>query len=147
MRQFVVDRGPYQYFVFGNERLLVRRLARNSSVRVFRDEVRCVEVKPIAGTRPRGATQDEDDPAGVLEMRLDGKELAEHMSADRSSPGTTSPGSAFHRHPPRRAADERGALCPRSGDLVSSVAFGHAWPDLLLDAFDALRGLASTSAR
>ena len=37
-----------------------------------------VEVKPIAGTRPRGASGDEDDRLEA-EMRLDGKELAEHM--------------------------------------------------------------------
>jgi anthranilate synthase component 1 len=37
-----------------------------------------VEVKPIAGTRPRGLTADEDDRLEA-EMRLDHKELAEHM--------------------------------------------------------------------
>jgi anthranilate synthase component 1 len=37
-----------------------------------------LEVKPIAGTRPRGATPDEDDRFEA-ELRLDGKELAEHM--------------------------------------------------------------------
>jgi anthranilate synthase component 1 len=39
---------------------------------------RTVEVKPIAGTRPRGKSPDEDDRLEA-EMRLDGKELAEHM--------------------------------------------------------------------
>ena len=39
---------------------------------------RTVEVKPIAGTRPRGGTPDADDRLEA-EMRLDGKELAEHM--------------------------------------------------------------------
>lgn len=37
-----------------------------------------VEVRPIAGTRPRGETLDEDNRIEV-EMRLDEKELAEHM--------------------------------------------------------------------
>jgi anthranilate synthase component 1 len=37
-----------------------------------------VEVRPIAGTRPRGATADEDDRL-ESELRLDGKELAEHI--------------------------------------------------------------------
>lgn len=37
-----------------------------------------VEVRPIAGTRPRGATPDEDDRLEA-DMRLDEKELAEHM--------------------------------------------------------------------
>jgi anthranilate synthase component 1 len=39
---------------------------------------RTVEVKPIAGTRPRGSSPDEDDRLEA-EMRLDAKELAEHM--------------------------------------------------------------------
>ena len=39
---------------------------------------RVLEVKPIAGTRPRGASPDEDDRLEA-EMRLDAKELAEHM--------------------------------------------------------------------
>ncbi|MCW3798291.1 chorismate-binding protein [Sphingomonas sp. BN140010] len=51
-----------------------------TSVRLFRgpEGGLTVEVKPIAGTRPRGATPDEDDRLEA-EMRLDGKELAEHM--------------------------------------------------------------------
>jgi anthranilate synthase component 1 len=35
-------------------------------------------VKPIAGTRPRGADADEDDRMEA-DLRLDGKEMAEHM--------------------------------------------------------------------
>lgn len=50
-----------------------------SSVRVFRDEGwNTVEVRPIAGTRARGANTDEDDRLEA-ELRLDGKEIAEHM--------------------------------------------------------------------
>jgi anthranilate synthase component 1 len=46
---------------------------------VFRSEGwNNVEVRPIAGTRPRGANPDEDDRM-ESELRLDGKELAEHM--------------------------------------------------------------------
>ena len=57
----------------------VRRLAGNLGPRVNGGKsVRNVEVKPIAGTRPRGATGDEDDRLEA-EMRLDAKELAEHM--------------------------------------------------------------------
>lgn len=37
-----------------------------------------VSVGPIAGTRPRGATADEDD-RNEADMRLDAKEVAEHM--------------------------------------------------------------------
>jgi anthranilate synthase component 1 len=37
-----------------------------------------VEVKPIAGTRPRGTNSDEDDRLEA-DLRLDHKEIAEHM--------------------------------------------------------------------
>ena len=38
----------------------------------------CVSVSPIAGTRPRGATSDEDD-RHEADLRLDAKEVAEHL--------------------------------------------------------------------
>jgi anthranilate synthase component 1 len=50
-----------------------------TSVRLYREEGwPTVEVRPIAGTRPRGTTADEDDRFEA-EMRLDEKEMAEHM--------------------------------------------------------------------
>lgn len=39
---------------------------------------RIVSVRPIAGTRPRGATADEDD-RNEADLRLDAKEVSEHM--------------------------------------------------------------------
>jgi anthranilate synthase component 1 len=72
------DPSPYQFFVSSPDHLLFGA-SPETSVRVFkRDGVATVEVKPIAGTRPRGATEDEDDRMEA-EMRLDQKELAEHM--------------------------------------------------------------------
>lgn len=93
---------------------------------------RTVEVKPIAGTRPRGPTPDADDRMEA-EMRLDGKELAEHMMlvdlarndvARVSLPGT--------RRVAKLLTVERFA---RVMHLVSSVT-GILRPGL--DAFDAL---------
>jgi anthranilate synthase component 1 len=93
---------------------------------------RTVEVKPIAGTRPRGTSPDGDDRMEA-EMRLDGKELAEHMMlvdlarndvARVSLPGT--------RRVARLLTVERFA---RVMHLVSSVT-GTLRPGL--DAFDAL---------
>nr|WP_314443092.1 anthranilate synthase component 1 [uncultured Sphingomonas sp.] len=93
---------------------------------------RIVEVKPIAGTRPRGASPDADDRMEA-EMRLDGKELAEHMMlvdlarndvARVSLPGT--------RRVAKLLTVERFA---RVMHLVSSVT-GTLRPGL--DAFDAL---------
>lgn len=73
-----LDPSPYQFFVSGPEHI-VFGASPETSVRVFSDAgVATVEVKPIAGTRPRGTTGDEDDRLEA-EMRLDHKETAEHM--------------------------------------------------------------------
>ncbi len=103
-----------------------------TAVRVTRD--RMVELRPIAGTRPRGCTPDEDDRFEA-ELRLDDKELAEHMMlvdlarndvARVSAPGT------------RRVANlltvERYA---RVMHLVSSVT------GRLADGLDAFHALAA----
>jgi anthranilate synthase component 1 len=73
-----LDPSPYHFFVAAPDHLLFGA-SPETSVRVFgRDGGRAVEVKPIAGTRPRGANDDEDDRLEA-EMRTDVKELAEHM--------------------------------------------------------------------
>lgn len=72
-----LDRSPYQFFVSGGDYLLFGA-SPETSVRVYFQNGRRVEVKPIAGTRPRGANDDEDDRLEA-EMRLDAKEVAEHM--------------------------------------------------------------------
>lgn len=73
-----LDPSPYQFFVSGPGFQLFGA-SPETSVRVFLDkEAKTVEVKPIAGTRPRGPTHDEDDRLEA-ELRLDQKELAEHM--------------------------------------------------------------------
>ncbi len=73
-----LDPSPYQFFVSAPDHILFGA-SPETSVRIFiQDGVPTVEVKPIAGTRPRGATDDEDDRLEA-EMRLDCKETAEHM--------------------------------------------------------------------
>ena len=73
-----LDRSPYMFFVSGADHLLFGA-SPETSVRVGRDEGwLTVEVKPIAGTRPRGADADEDDRMEA-DLRLDEKEVAEHM--------------------------------------------------------------------
>lgn len=69
------DPSPYQFYVAAPE-LVLFGCSPETSVKV--GSGRMVEVKPIAGTRPRGATTDEDDRLEA-ELRLDEKELAEHM--------------------------------------------------------------------
>ena len=73
-----LDPSPYQFFVAGPQHILFGA-SPETSVRIFKqDGWHTVEVKPIAGTRPRGASADEDDRLEA-EMRLDEKETAEHM--------------------------------------------------------------------
>ena len=127
------DPSPYVFFVSAGDHILFGA-SPETSVRVFMQEgARAVEVKPIAGTRPRGQTGDEDDRMEA-ELRLDMKETAEHMMlvdlarndvARISMPGT--------RRVARLMTVERYA---RVMHLVSSVVgiMRHG-----LDAFDALQ--------
>jgi len=123
----------YRFFLVGQDWTLLGA-SPETSVRLSAGGAagRTVEVKPIAGTRPRGASPDEDDRLEA-EMRLDGKELAEHMMlvdlarndvARVSLPGT--------RRVARLLTVERFA---RVMHLVSSVT-GTIRPGL--DTFDAL---------
>lgn len=73
-----LDRSPYMFFVAAPGHLLFGA-SPETSVRIAAEGgTAMVEVKPIAGTRPRGADPDEDDRMEA-DLRLDGKEIAEHM--------------------------------------------------------------------
>lgn len=74
-----VEPASYRFFVAGADFTLFGA-SPEASVRVWRDPGAgsTVEVRPIAGTRPRGASPDEDDRLET-ELRLDPKETAEHM--------------------------------------------------------------------
>jgi anthranilate synthase component 1 len=73
-----IDPSPYMFFVSSPEHILFGA-SPETSVRIVREAGwPSVEVKPIAGTRPRGADADEDDRMEA-DLRLDHKELAEHM--------------------------------------------------------------------
>jgi anthranilate synthase component 1 len=73
-----LDPSPYMFFVSGPQHVLFG-VSPETSVRVSREEGwPVVEVKPIAGTRRRGADVDEDDRMEA-DLRLDSKEVAEHM--------------------------------------------------------------------
>ena len=73
-----IDRSPYMFFVSMADCTLFGA-SPETSVRVTSEGGKAiVEVKPIAGTRPRGASQDEDDRMEA-DLRLDAKEAAEHM--------------------------------------------------------------------
>jgi anthranilate synthase component 1 len=127
-----LDPSPYQFFVSGPDHTLFGA-SPETSVRVFAEDKQVtVEVKPIAGTRRRGATADEDDRLEA-ELRLDHKEAAEHMMlvdlarndvARVSEPGT--------RRVAKLMTVERYA---RVMHLVSSVT------GLLRSGFDAMHAL------
>ncbi len=73
-----LDRSPYMFFVSMPDFTLFGA-SPETSVRVTRDGKKAiVEVKPIAGTRPRGIDGDQDDRMEA-DLRLDTKESAEHM--------------------------------------------------------------------
>jgi anthranilate synthase component 1 len=73
-----LDPSPYMFFVSGPDHILFGA-SPETSVRVRREgDWPIVEVKPIAGTRPRGADSDDDDRLEA-DLRLDHKEIAEHM--------------------------------------------------------------------
>lgn len=72
-----LDPSPYHFFVSAEPYHLFGA-SPETSVRVFRKDGLHVELKPIAGTRPRGQCADEDDRI-ELELRLDPKEQAEHV--------------------------------------------------------------------
>jgi anthranilate synthase component 1 len=77
-RARAIDPSPYMFFVSMAECTLFG-CSPETSVRVTNEDKRkTVEVKPIAGTRPRGSESDEDDRMEA-DLRLDTKEAAEHM--------------------------------------------------------------------
>jgi len=73
---------PYMFFVHGRAGVLFG--ASPESALTVRGEPRRVTINPIAGTRPRGRRPDGGIDADLdgrieAELRLDGKEVAEHM--------------------------------------------------------------------
>jgi anthranilate synthase component 1 len=125
-----LEPGSYHFHVAGRDFTLFGA-SPEISVRVT---ARRVEVRPIAGTRPRGATADLDNRLEA-ELRLDAKECAEHMmlvDLARNDVGRISaPGT---RHVARLMSVERYA---RVMHMVSSVV------GTLADGLDALHALAA----
>ncbi len=69
-----VSPSPYMFFI----RIGDRAIAGASPEMLVRAEGRHVETHPIAGTRPRGASEDEDERLGE-ELKANEKEKAEHV--------------------------------------------------------------------
>ena len=129
-----LDPSPYHFFVAAPDHVMFGA-SPETSVRVFGEKgaPHKVEVKPIAGTRPRGATGDEDDRLEA-EMRLDAKEAAEHMMlVDLARNDVARVSVAGTRRVEKLLGVERYA---RVMHLVSSVT-GALKPGM--DALDALQ--------
>jgi len=130
----MLDPSPYHFFVAAPDHV-VFGASPETSVRVYGEKGagHKVEVKPIAGTRPRGTTGDEDDRLEA-EMRLDAKEAAEHMMlVDLARNDVARVSTAGTRRVEKLLSVERYA---RVMHLVSSVT-GSLKPGT--DALDALQ--------
>lgn len=128
------ETSPYRFYLSSPD-LILFGASPETSVRLFREGGRrTVEVKPIAGTRPRGASPDEDDRMEA-EMRLDAKEAAEHMMlVDLARNDVARISAAGSRRVARLMAVERYA---RVMHLVSSVT------GTLANGYDALHALTA----
>ncbi|MBI4420510.1 MAG: chorismate-binding protein [Gemmatimonadetes bacterium] len=120
---------PYLYYLALDDLAVV-----GSSPEVLvRVEDREITVRPIAGTRPRGATPEEDERLEA-ELRADAKELAEHMML--VDLGRNDVGRAAEFGTVRVTADRVIERYSHVQHLVSEVR-GRLRPEL--DAVDALR--------
>lgn len=128
-----LEPAAYHFFVRA-QGFVLTGASPEASVRVVEEEGGLiVEVWPIAGTRPRGHTADEDDRLEA-DLRLDPKEVAEHMMlVDLARNDVARVSEAGTRRVARLLSVERHA---RVMHLVSSVT-GKLAPGL--DAFHALR--------
>lgn len=126
-----LEPNSYRYFLRAAGTTLLGA-SPETSVKVTRSDGLTVEVKPIAGTRPRGSNPDEDDRLEA-ELRLNHKELAEHMMlVDLARNDVARISLLGTRHVAKLLTVERYA---RVMHLVSSVT-GTLAVDL--DAWDAL---------
>lgn len=132
-RQRRSDPSPYMFFVSGAKHILFGA-SPETSVKVWREAgTPMVEVKPIAGTRRRGETADEDDRLEA-DLRLDAKEGAEHiMLVDLARNDVARVSTAGTRRVAKLLTVERYA---RVMHLVSSVTGELAQG---LDCLDALQ--------
>jgi anthranilate synthase component 1 len=132
-----INPSPYQFYVRDDDHILLGA-SPETAVRVTPEGAGIrVEVRPMAGTRPRGATPDLDDRLEA-ELRLSEKELAEHLMlvdlarndvASVSIPGTrrVSPLLTVERysHVMHLVSGVRGTLRPGLDALHAAQACAH----------------------
>jgi anthranilate synthase component 1 len=97
-----------------------------------------VEVRPIAGTRPRGATPD-DDARLADELRRDPKELAEHLmliDLGRNDVGRVADVGSV-RVPEHMVVERYSHVMHLTSHVEGRLASGRTWHDVLRAAFPA----------
>jgi anthranilate synthase component I len=97
-----------------------------------------VELRPIAGTRPRGATAEEDD-ALAAELGADVKECAEHLmliDLGRNDVGRVSRTGSV-QVPTRMAIERYSHVMHMVSHVQGELAEGLGWHDVLRAAFPA----------
>ncbi|MCW5807767.1 MAG: anthranilate synthase component I [Deltaproteobacteria bacterium] len=97
-----------------------------------------VEVRPIAGTRPRGATAAEDDRLAA-ELRADPKELAEHLmliDLGRNDVGRVAEVGSVHVSE-QMVIERYSHVMHLTSHVVGDLAPGKTWLDVLRAAFPA----------
>ncbi|MEO8706455.1 MAG: anthranilate synthase component I family protein, partial [Kofleriaceae bacterium] len=97
-----------------------------------------VELRPIAGTRPRGATPDADDKLAA-ELLADPKELAEHLmliDLGRNDVGRVAQVGSVHVAE-RMVIERYSHVMHMTSHVVGTLAPGKTWLDVLRAAFPA----------
>jgi anthranilate synthase component 1 len=97
-----------------------------------------VELRPIAGTRPRGTTADEDDRLAA-ELLADPKELAEHLmliDLGRNDVGRVAAVGSVHVAE-RMVIERYSHVMHLTSHVVGTLAPGKSWLDVLRAAFPA----------
>ncbi|MBS1124802.1 MAG: anthranilate synthase component, partial [Deltaproteobacteria bacterium] len=97
-----------------------------------------VELRPIAGTRPRGATADEDDRLAA-ELLADPKELAEHLmliDLGRNDVGRVAAIGSVHVAE-TMVIERYSHVMHMTSHVVGTLAPGKSWLDVLRAAFPA----------
>ncbi|HEY5935831.1 MAG TPA: anthranilate synthase component I [Kofleriaceae bacterium] len=130
----VINPSPYMFHLeFPEAR--VTGASPETLVRLSGDRV---EVRPIAGTRPRGATPSEDDQLAA-ELLVDPKECAEHLmliDLGRNDVGRVAAVGSVHV-PERMVIERYSHVMHMTSHVTGTLATGKTWLDVLRAAFPA----------
>jgi anthranilate synthase component 1 len=130
----VINPSPYMFHLeFPEAR--VTGASPETLVRLSGDRV---EVRPIAGTRPRGATPGEDDRLAA-ELLVDPKECAEHLmliDLGRNDVGRVAAVGSV-QVPERMVIERYSHVMHMTSHVTGTLAEGKTWVDVLRAAFPA----------